>query len=373
MKKKKWLKIFAIIMIIILAIVVAASLFLTFWPAFGAKPSEQTRAGYKGRADNFDGSIFRNESPFAVMESIPDGAVEGTLSKKGTMPEGDIPLSTPSISQKPEFDEIAVTWFGHSSLLLQMHGLNILIDPVFSEVSSPVSFAGSRRFSDLPVGVEELPEIDILIISHDHYDHLDYNTILQLDSKVKQYVVPLGVECHLERWDIDAGKITNMAWWEELNVNGLVIGCTPARHYSGRSLTDRYATLWASWVFKDENHLVFESGDTGYGEQYQEIHEKYGDFDFVMIDCAQYNLRWPSVHQTPEEAFQAIELLGAKYAMPIHWAAFRLASHPWDDSAVRLVNAAENSDITIATPRVGETMNLEEISDYQIRWYEDIK
>lgn len=153
---------------------------------------------------------------------------------------------------------------------------------------------------------------------------------------------------------------------------GLTVGCTSARHYSGRSLNDRFATLWASWVFQDDYHKVFESGDSGYGDQYEKIHDKYADFDFVMTDCAQYNVNWPEVHMFPEEAAQAVQILGAKAAMPIHWGAFALAKHPWDDSVERFVAAGEQAGLQIATPQIGETMNLNRMERSMERWWKEI-
>ena len=373
MKKRKWVRRLLKTICIIILIILAIFIFIKLWPSFGKKPSAEDRKEYSKRAENFDGNIFSNEHEFHVMISPEDGVVDGVISNKKTTPEEEIPTKTPDINLKADIDEVTVTWFGHSTLLLQMHGMNILIDPIFSEYSSPVSFIGNKRFSEPPIDIADLPEIDIVIISHDHFDHLDYSSIKELDGKVKQYIVPLGVENDLEHWNVSESKISNMAWWEEIEVNGLTIGCTPARHYSGRSIDDRYATLWASWVFKDENHLIYECGDSGYDTHYQEIHDKYGDFDFALMDCAQYSIRWPDVHQTPEEAFLGIQELGAKTAMPIHWGAFRLSSHPWDDSATRLVKAAENSDVVIATPMLGETMNLDDVHECQIRWYEDIR
>ena len=372
-KAKRWKKVLLTIVIILAAAAVGIFLFLKLWPPFGAVPSAEDKQNYAERAENYDGNTFSNEHDFSVMEAIPKGAEDHILSEKGKTPEDTIPTETPELEENRAIDEVAVTWFGHSSLLLQMHGKNILIDPVFSEISSPVSFIGNKRFSEIPMKVEDLPEIDIVILSHDHYDHLDYSTIRALDEKVNQYIVPLGVENPLERWGVDGGKITNMAWWEETEIDGLTIGCTPARHYSGRSQNDRFTSLWASWVIRDEYHSVYESGDSGFDTHYEKIHDKYGDFDLVLLDCAQYSLRWPSVHQNPEEAFAAAEILGAKCAMPIHWGAFRLSSHPWDDPAVRFVKAAENSDILVSTPLIGQTMKLSEAADYQTRWYEVVR
>ena len=373
MKMRIGVKILIIVLGVIAVLFLAGVLFLILWPTFGAKASDTDRKNYALRASNFDGSIFHNEHAFQIMESVPKDAPDGVMSHKDSIPKETIPLAQPDISRIPALDQVTVTWFGHSSLLIQMHGMNLLIDPVFSDVPSPVGFGVSPRFSGLPMDIADFPEIDVLLISHDHYDHLDYRTILQLDKKVKRYIVPLGVENHLKRWHVAANKITNMAWWEEITINGLTIGCTPARHFSGRSLNDRFASLWASWVLKDEYHLLYESGDTGFDTHYQTIHDKYGDFDFVMLDGAQYNLRWPSVHQTPEQAFAAIRMLGAKYAMPIHWSTFRLSTHPWDDSVVRLVHAAQHGNTPIITPMIGQTMNLNDVERYQSRWYETVK
>jgi L-ascorbate metabolism protein UlaG (beta-lactamase superfamily) len=265
--------------------------------------------------------------------------------------------------------EFRVTWFGHSSLLLQMHGLNILIDPVFSEVISPVSFVGSKRFSHPGVTVADFPEIDILLLSHDHYDHLDYDVIKEIDGKVKKYIVPLGVENHLKRWDVEPSKITNMAWWEETVVEGLTIACTPAQHFSGRHITDNMATLWASWVFKDEFHQIFETGDSGYNSHWEKIHEKYGDFDFAMLECGQYDMQWPYVHSFPEQSVAAAKTLGVKVAMPIHWGAIILSRHGWDDSVERFLIAAEKEDITVITPYIGQTANIETPLLFTERWW----
>lgn len=371
MKKHRWLKAIIILFVILVVLLLAALLFLKLWPAFGGRASAEDRKNYEDRAENYRDGKFYNDGDFQIVRET-EQTDEYIMSGKGTKPEGEIPVAEPAFDGELPEDEVRVTWFGHSSLLLQMHGMNILIDPVFSERSSPVSFAGNKRFSHLPVRVEDLPSIDLLILSHDHYDHLDYNVIKEIDEKVDRYIVPLGVENHLERWGVEEKKIQNMAWWEETTVGGLTVGCTPARHYSGRSLDDQFATLWASWVFQDEYHKVFESGDSGYGSQYEKIHEKYGDFDLVMTDCAQYDVNWPEVHMFPEEAVQAAQTLGTKAAMPIHWGAFTLANHPWDDSAERFVAAGEQAGLQIVTPQIGETMNLNSMEGSMKRWWKDI-
>ncbi|MDE6253049.1 MAG: MBL fold metallo-hydrolase [Lachnospiraceae bacterium] len=371
-KSHKLVRAVVVLIIIIMGIVVAVFTFLKLWPAFGGKASKEDKKDYARRAENYHDDRFFNDGDFQIQHKAEKND-DRIMSTKATEPKAKLPVKPSSYDLNLEENNVQITWFGHSSLLLQMHGMNILIDPMFSERISPVSFAGPKRFSDAPVKISELPHIDILVISHDHYDHLDYQLIKEIDEKTDRYIVPLGVENHLERWGVEKGKIRNMAWWEEITIDGLTIGCTPARHYSGRSLDDQFATLWASWVFKDEYYQIFESGDTGYGEHFQKIYEKYGNFDFVMIDCAQYDMNWPEVHMFPEEAVQAVKMLGAKTAMPIHWAAMSLANHAWDDSAERFVYDGENNGLNIVTPYLGETMSLEMTEDYQERWWKDIE
>lgn len=370
-KSHKWMRRGIYVIAVVGCLLVAAVLFLKLWPAFGGRADMEDRQDYARRAENYHDGKFYNDGDFEIVRET-DRTDENILSVKDATPEGELPVQTPAFEKAPGVDEVRVTWFGHSSLILQMHGKNILIDPVFSERSSPVSFVGSKRFSQAPVNTDQLPDIDVLVISHDHYDHLDHNVIRRIDDRVKQYVVPLGVEKHLERWGVAEDKIRNMAWWEEITVDGLTIGCTPARHYSGRGLDDRFATLWASWVFQDEYHKVFESGDSGYGSQYGKIHDKYGDFDLVLTDCAQYDVNWPEVHMFPEEAVQAVQTLGAETAMPIHWGAFSLANHAWDDSAERFVAAGEAAGIQIVTPKIGETVDLNHAGEFRERWWKDI-
>ena len=368
-KKHKVLKIMLVILFVIILIAVAAFLFLTFFPSFGGRVSKEDKADYEKRAENYADGKFTYPSEWA-LEGLSEDKI---VSDKKTTPQDKIPVEVPEFADAPEIDKINVTWFGHSSMLIQMHGMNILIDPVFSERTSPVSFAGPKRFSDLPIEIQDLPDIDIVIISHDHYDHLDMDSVKALNEKSERFVVPLGVENHLKRWGVSSDKITNMSWWEETKINGLTIACTPSRHFSGRKIIDSNETLWASWVFKDEYHQIFESGDSGYGGHFEEIHNRYGDFDLVMTDCAQYNMDWHYVHMFPEESAMAAETLGTEIAMPVHWGAYVLSSHPWDDPAERFTNAAEKLGITVVTPRIGQTMTLENAEEYQNRWWRTIK
>lgn len=266
--------------------------------------------------------------------------------------------------------EPKVIWLGHSSLLVQINGLTLLLDPMFGTAPSPVPFVGGKRYSDTPpADVKDLPPIDAVLLSHDHYDHLDYGTIRKLRSKVGHFFVPLGVGAHLERWGVPAANITETDWWSELELKGLKLCCTPSRHFSGRSLTDRNATLWCSWVLDGGREKIFFSGDSGYGPHFKEIGKRYGPFDLTLMECGQYNERWAAIHMMPEETVQAHLDVGGKLLLPIHWGAFTLSLHAWTEPVERAVAAAEKQGVAIATPRIGEPVLLGQSPHSSTRWW----
>ncbi len=367
--KRRGVRIAVIIFIVTAVLIIAAALYIRLNPVFGGAPDKYDKEDYSRRAVNYQDGRF-----FYPKEYLLEGLSEDNrVSEKGTRPESELPCVNPVFTEDNDTSKLYVTWLGHSTLVLRMHGKNILIDPVFADRASPVSFAGPVRFAEPAVSPDELSPIDILILSHDHYDHLDMETIKELDSKTGLFIVPLGVEKHLERWGVSPDKIMNLAWWEEYNSDGLNIVCAPARHYSGRYGLDSGRTLFASWIFYDEYHKVYESGDTGFGGHFEDIHSRYGDFDFVMTDCAQYDEKWHASHMYPEEAAQACDILGAELAMPIHWGAYSLSSHGWDDPPSRFVKAAEGYDIPVVTPLPGETMDIDNYGEYTEKWWEDIE
>lgn len=366
----KIFKILFFVIIIVLILIMVFLLFLKFYLPFGKTYSKTNEKDYEKRAGNFYNGIFNNVNNFQMIYGNQDK--NNYLSNKYLKPKEKLPIQKPNKIKKLSIDVLNITWFGHSTILIGMHGMNILIDPVFSNYSSPFQFLGPKRFSDLPMDINELPNIDIVVISHDHYDHLDYSTIKQIDEKVGRYIVPLGVENHLERWKINKNKIINMAWWEETEINGLKIACTPARHYSGRSLNDRYKSLWSSWVFIDEFHKVFESGDTGFDTHFEEIHNKYGDFDLALLDSGQYDKRWKSTHMVPEESVLAGKILNAKVIMPIHWGTFKLSNHPWDDPVERFVLTAKEENIKYMVPKIGQTVLYDKDISTE-KWWKNIR
>ena len=368
--KSRVFRVITIILLIVLLLLLGVFLFLKLWVPLGGSVTYADRINYLERASNYKNGKFSNENFFQMIYS--DSKKNSFVSNKGVTPSEKISGVNPSFLENPSIDLLNVTWLGHSTLLIQMHGMNILVDPVFSDRTSPVSFVGPSRFSEMPIEVDDLPNIDIVVISHDHYDHLDYSTIKKIDEKVSKYIVPLGIENHLERWGVSSSKIINLAWWEEVDINGLLIGCTPARHYSGRKIIDNYNTLWASFVFVDEYHKVFESGDTGFDKHFQEIYDKYGEFDLALLDSGQYDVKWRSTHMSPEEAVEAGKILGSKVIMPIHWGAFSLANHPWDDSVQRFSLKAESENMNYITPKIGQTFTYGEVFNHE-KWWSSIE
>lgn len=349
------------------ALTAAVLLYMSVAPAVGGLPSESDREDYARRAHNYRNGIFVNEEEHPLFQRT-DETDEGRISKESSVPRRSLPVETPNF-ESVGAEEVQVVWLGHSTLFISMHGKNLLVDPIFSKTASPVPFFGARRFSEFPARISELPPIDLVLITHDHYDHLDRRTIRKLDAKVKRYVVSLGVEKHLQRWQVDSSKIHNMAWWEEFSEEGLLIACTPAQHNSRRGLRGGNQTLWASYVLKDEHHQLYLTGDTGFGGHFQEIRERYGAPDLAMTDGAQYDKRWKYNHMFPEEAIRAMKLLGAKLVMPIHWGAYRLSRHGWDDPPERFVRVGEREGLKILTPRPGGSVSLNVPEKSEERWW----
>jgi L-ascorbate metabolism protein UlaG (beta-lactamase superfamily) len=271
-------------------------------------------------------------------------------------PDFDIPLQRIDSLAITEWDESAsLVWFGHSAFLLKMDGKNILIDPMFGDVPAPHPWLGKKRYSNgLPIEIEKLPAIDAILISHDHYDHLDYGSIQKLKDKTSAFYVPLGVGAHFLKWGVPAEKIHELAWWDETHLNSIKLVFAPARHFSGRGLGDRFSTLWGSWIIKGSNENIYFSGDGGYGPHFKEIGDKYGPFDFAMMECGQYNENWKDIHMMPEETAQAAVDVKANYMMPIHWGAFTLALHSWTDPVERVSKKANELEVSLLIPQIGE-------------------
>jgi len=353
----------------ILLLVIIGVLFVNLSPEFGASFTKEQKAIFSQSSNYKDGKFINLGEVDMDMSfgKVVKMLVAFLKPQPNTFPEKDIPVEKIDSLAVVNYDSEAprLIWFGHSAFLLQIEGLNILIDPMFGPVPAPHPWLGKTRFSkELPIEIEKIPQIDAVIYSHDHYDHLDYGSIMKLKNKVKAFYTPLGVGAHLEEWGVEKNRITELDWWEEIKHNNLRLVCTPATHFSGRGMSDRGATLWASWIIQSEQDNIYFSGDSGYGEHFKEIGEKYGPFDFAMMECGQYNELWVEIHMMPEETAQAAVDLRAKLMMPIHWGAFKLALHPWTDPVERVTKKAKELGLATATPKIGEQIILSDSVDY---------
>ena len=294
------------------------------------------------------------------------------LDQGDRIPKDKLPEVRPDLeSFLAQDDSMKFIWFGHSTILLNMDGKNILIDPIFSGAASPVSFA-VKRFQPPVLSLEELPEIDFIVISHDHYDHLDKKTIKFFSKKKTKYLVPLSVSRHLKSWGVKPDFITELNWHESTEKDGITFTATPAQHFSGRTLFDANSTLWASWVVQGQKEKIYFSGDTGYSDHFKEIGQKYGPFDYAFIENGQYNERWPHSHLHPEETIQAMKDINAHHLVPIHWGMFTLSLHPWNEPIERTYKLAQEEKIKIVTPRLGELVRSRSEQQF-IAWWESQK
>ncbi|WP_051305689.1 MBL fold metallo-hydrolase [Desulfogranum mediterraneum] len=264
-------------------------------------------------------------------------------------------------------DTLKAAWLGHSTLLINLDGFTLLTDPVFEHKVSPL---GPTRFNrELPLDPLELPEVDVVIISHNHYDHLNRQSIRQLKDRVGCFVVPEGVGPLLARWGVAAERIRELNWWQEFQAHPeLTIAATPAQHFSGRGIWDRNQSLWASWVIKTPRHAVFFSGDSGYFPGFKEIGNHYGPFDLAFLECGAYDHRWSRVHMLPEETVQAFIDLRGRVLQPIHWATFNLALHPWYEPVERLTAAAWAERIQLSLPTMGQVVDYDQPLAEELWW-----
>lgn len=289
--------------------------------------------------------------------------------------EGRTPAKPlPSLDPRPQWTRpvdtgLRTTWLGHSTVLLEIDGVRVLTDPVWGDRASPFSFMGPKRFQPVPVDIAALPPLDAVLISHDHYDHLDYSSIRELAKLRVPFITSLGVGVHLEAWGVPADRIIELDWWESFTLpRGLTLTAAPSHHFSGRTLRDRNATLWSSFVLRGERHSVFFSGDTGLSPHFTEIGQRLGPFDLVMIEVGAFHPSWGSVHLGPDNAISAWRQLGSGRFLPVHWGTFNLAMHPWAEPAeVLLAKVPEG----LVMPRLGEVIEPAHVDSVQ-PWWRDV-
>lgn len=320
---------------------------------------------------HWNGKQFKNLEPTTM--DINWSTLPGLLKKQFTNTEGRRPQQNLPITpfNKEEFssNNNKFIWYGHGTFLLKLAGKNILIDPMFGQNASPIGPITTKRFSEGTLEIiDELPEIDAVFMSHDHYDHLDLASYKKLIPKVKHYYVPLGVGRHLEAWGISSSKITELDWWQNTKLENIEITFTPSRHSTGRGLSDRDKSLWGGYAFKTKDFNLYFTGDGGYGKHFKEIGEKYGPFDFAFIESGQYNKEWHQIHMYPEEGVQAAIDVQANTILPYHWAGFKLSLHHWKDPIKRFTKEANNKRVNYCTPQIGELVCFNDVYTNESWW-----
>lgn len=346
--------IWIIIIAVIVIFIVAVSIFIKTDPQFGQAPKgedlERIRKSPNYRGGQFLNPIETKLGSFRdMMKTIPK-----FINTKNGRPTSPLPVKFGENTEVAGENDCFITWFGHSSFMIEMEGKKLLIDPMFGNSSAPVSFGSKRFVYERPIPVNEMKAIDAIILTHDHYDHLDYRSILMLKEETGHFFTPLGVGSHLKRWGIAEESITEMDIWKEHDFKGIKLISCPSRHFSGRGPTDRYSTQWCGWIMKGKTQKIFTSGDGGYGPFFREIGKRYGPFDFAMLECGQYNKAWEAIHMMPEQSVQAGRDVNTKIMMPVHWGAFKLSVHPWTEPVERFRAEADKTGETIVHPYIGE-------------------
>jgi L-ascorbate metabolism protein UlaG (beta-lactamase superfamily) len=342
---------------------ISIALFINLDPTFGGNPTKEQKDEYQ-HFDNYINGKFVNEISTGMSMSLSDqlSMIKDVFSTaKDRNPNSEIPID-PIDWNNIKTEKDSVTWFGHSAYLLSVDNKKLLVDPMLGPIASPVSFAGSKRYKyseDMLNIIDELPPIDGVFISHDHYDHLDYQSIVKLKNKVSHFFVPLGVSAHLIKWGVPKEKITELNWWDEMEYQGITISLTPSRHFSGRGIFNSNTTLWGGWVILGKNTRLYTSGDGGYGPHFKEIGDKYGPFDITLIEGGQYDRHWSDIHMMPEQSVQANLDVNGKNMMLMHWAAFTLAFHGWNEPIERAIKEAEKQQVNLIAPKIGETVLLD--------------
>jgi L-ascorbate metabolism protein UlaG (beta-lactamase superfamily) len=351
MRRWLWRGLLAAVALLVLA---AGVVLVTGCASFGRR-AEGARLARMKRSPQWSEGKFRNPQPlandgwkaftglFTASEHRSPGAAPPTVS--GNRSRFDVPPAS----------GLRVTWLGHSSVVLEIDGRRVLIDPIFGDRASPLGWMGPTRWYAPPLPLAELRPVDAVLISHDHYDHLDRGTIAALADWSATFVVPLGLGAHLVRWGVPEARIVELDWWDSTVIGDVTITCTPARHASGRMLIDNDAKLWGGFALAGPGHRVYFSGDTGLFPALGEVGVRLGPFDLTMIEVGQYDQAWPDWHIGPEQAVRAHQMVGGRVLLPIHWGLFTLAYHGWTEPIERTVAAARRAGITLVAPRPGQS------------------
>lgn len=362
---KRYLKITIIGLCALFVVVGCSTILILSNDEFGGKMDEKSlekaKASSQYAADHFENTP--EVLPYGWKTNIKD-MFGGQL----RIPPGPFPADEPIIS-KTVGDGLKATWFGHATVYIEMDGKRIMIDPMLSTHAFPLKAVAPERFNPPPLLVEELPAIDIVAITHDHFDHLDMHSIQGLAEKGTQFFVGLGIKAHLVKWGVKEDQITEMDWWESETMDDFVIHCTPARHYSGRTGMNN-STLWTSWVIESPEHSIFHSGDSGYESHFKEIGEKFGRIDIGFIKIGDYglDLGWQDIHMHTEKSVQAAKDVNASLMFPIHWGTFNLSNHDWFEPINLAVEFTKKENVSLVTPMLGQTISFGDSIQNEYWW-----
>ncbi len=377
---KKLFKILFYLLIIVIVFAISIYLFMKT-PVFGALPSGKSLEKVKNSKNYIDGE-FRNKEKTELLTDTKKTPIKRLLEFAFEKdPEGTVPkIALPSVKtdlKTLDPNEDLIVWFGHSSLFIKIAGKKILVDPVFSKYASPVPFSNKAFEGTNIYTVDDLPEIDILLITHDHYDHLDYPTVKKLKEKVAKVIVPLGVDAHFLRWDFDEEKIVTVDWDDEVTIDdNLKIYALETRHFSGREFSNRNQSLWVSYLieekYNDNLYRLFLSGDGGYSPRFKGFKEKFQNIDLAVMEAGQYNEEWALIHSLPEDIIKEVRDMEVTKLFPIHNSKFKLSKHPWDEPLRKLDDFTINTNIQLLTPMIGEKLYLHKENSFK-KWWENLE
>ena len=342
---------------------------------FGGKITKEILEEYK-KSPNWRAGTFKNLVETSMdfkLKRMPGFIYRQIFDRKIRQPAQPLPIipfdKKAFLNDTVHPEKAKFIWYGHSALLFRIHQKTILLDPMLGPDCSPIAPFTTGRFSENTLDlIDHFPEIDLMLITHDHYDHLDLASIQKLKGKTKKYFVGLGVKRHLVAWGISPEIITEFDWWDDTSFNNIEITYTPTRHFSGRGLLDRDRSLWGGWSIRTPTEKIWFSGDGGYGEHFKAVGKKLGPFDFGFMECGQYNENWPMTHLFPEDSVQAALDAGVQKAMPVHWAGFALAQHSWTEPVERFLAKAEALELEVVLPRLGAISTADTKGDG--RWFE---
>jgi len=368
-KRRRWLRRIG------LALAALAGLFAVFaavlaalaWEGMGAAPRGERLAAMQA-SPQWDGRRFENPQP--MHNDMIGAMLEGFSASDEAVPDGPVPTRSvdPARFDTPPASDLRVTWLGHSIVLIEIEGVTLLTDPVWGPRTAPISWLGPKRWTPPLIALDDLPPVDAVLISHDHYDHLDHVTIKQIADWDTTFIVPLGVGAHLESWGVPAERIRDVDWWDEVEFGDVTVTAVPSRHASGRHLLDQMRTLWCGYAIRGAERSALFSGDTGLFPGLTEVGERLGPFDVTMFEVGAYARSWPDWHLGPEQALRAHEMVGGDVFLPIHWGLFDLSFHSWTEPIERVLVEAERLDIPVATPMPGESFEPATVAP-PTRWW----